>query len=77
MNQGRFGKGSAVSQGAKLGEAAGVTSRAGLRALPAAELLQISRSIGLYPETVVDGYVFPEDIHEVFASIVPGGSPET
>ena len=32
-----------------------------------AELLQISRSIGLYPETVVDGYVFPEDIHEVFA----------
>ena len=67
MNQGRFGKGSAVSQGAKLGEAAGVTSLAGLRALPAAELLQISRSIGLYPETVVDGYVFPEDIHEVFA----------
>ena len=35
MNQGRFGKGSAVSQGAKLGEAAGVTSLAGLRALPA------------------------------------------
>ena len=67
MNQGRFGKGSAVSQGAKLGEAAGVTSLAGLRALPAAELLQISRSIGLYPETGVDGYVFPEDIHEVFA----------
>ena len=75
MSQGRFeetsyrscGKGSGVSQGAILEEAAGLTSLAGLRALPAAELMKVYRSVGFYPETVVDGYVFPEDIHEVFA----------
>ncbi|MGD2132162.1 MAG: carboxylesterase family protein [Maricaulaceae bacterium] len=68
MTEPSFGRPAAVAFGEQLEAAAGVESLAGLRGLSAEEVLQAAVQIGFYPETVVDGYVFEEDISEVFAA---------
>ncbi len=68
VDKARFGKKAAFAMGKLIARKAKVADLAAFRELPAVDLLAVSQSLGFYPESVLDGYVFPEDIYEVFAA---------
>lgn len=58
---------SATASGAQLGEQLGVDGLAGLRALPAHELLESATTAGFRTDGIVDGWVIPEQPYTLFA----------
>ncbi len=67
MNEDHFEREAATKTGLKLAEKAGARTLADLRGLTAMEVFDAAQELGLYPETVIDGYVFTEEIATTFA----------
>ena len=66
LKERQYGKAAAENIGVQLADSAGQTSIEGLRSLSADALLQASIDFNFVTETVIDGWIFKEQIFETF-----------